>query len=539
MPADVDFHRLFEGVPGSYLVLDPSFRIVAVTDAYLRATMAERAAILGRDIFEVFPDNPAERGATGVRNLRASLMRALTERVPDTMAVQKYDVRRPEGTFEERHWSPMNCPVLDAQGRVVYLVHSVEDVTDLLTGAASQEEMSHRLQRMERDVVRRSQELQRVNEELRATQREQAQFRLIVDSVQDYAIFMVDPQGRVASWNAGAERILGYRAQEIVGEPIARFHDLDAKSADRPVLELGVARSEGRFEDEAWRVRKDGSRFWASVVITPIRDRDGALIGYAKVTRDLTAVREAEEERVRLAQAHEALRLRDEFLSIASHELRTPLTSLDLQVQSLLQAPERLDPKTAAKLERIGVSSARLRVLIETLLDVSRIATGRFSVKRSDGDVVAFVLEVVDRLSERAAASRCEVIVEKRIDAAPACFDPLRVEQVLTNVLENAFKFAAGKPVRVEIDRDGDDAVVAVIDRGPGIQEKDLERIFGRFERAASTRHFGGLGLGLYLSREILAAHGGSIHASNAPGGGARITLRVPLTRPSPAGALD
>ena len=156
-------------------------------------------------------------------------------------------------------------------------------------------------------------------------------FRLLVESVVDYAIFLLDPTGVVRTWNAGARRLKGYEADEIIGRHFSTFYPEEDVRRGKPAWELESAAREGRFEDEGWRIRKDGSSFWANVVITALR-RDGELVGFAKVTRDLTARREAEEERVRLAEAREAVRLRDEFLSIASHELRTPLTALDLQV---------------------------------------------------------------------------------------------------------------------------------------------------------------------------------------------------------------
>jgi signal transduction histidine kinase/ActR/RegA family two-component response regulator len=159
-----NFQALFESAPGLYLVLDPAFRIVAVTDAYLDATMTTREDIVGRNIFDAFPDNPDDPEATGVANLRASLERVRNRRVPDTMAVQKYDIQRPDdegGGFEERHWSPRNSPVLDDYKRLKYIIHCVEDVTEFVR-------LQERESEQEREIVRRSQELQRTNEKLRA-----------------------------------------------------------------------------------------------------------------------------------------------------------------------------------------------------------------------------------------------------------------------------------------------------------------------------------------------------------------------------------
>src|SRR5712692_6079290 len=192
-------------------------------------------------------------------------------------------------------------------------------------------------------------------------------FRLMVESIKDYAIFMLDPHGRIASWNLGAERIKQYRAAEILGRHLSVFYPEEEVVAGKCERELEVAEREGRFEDEGWRVRKDGSRFWANVIITAMREPSGELIGFAKVTRDLTERRRLEEEKVRLAQAQEAIRLRDEFLSIASHELKTPLTALQLQLQSVHEKVKALDEALASRVERAYRGGVRLSDLIEAL----------------------------------------------------------------------------------------------------------------------------------------------------------------------------
>jgi PAS domain S-box-containing protein len=370
-----------------------------------------------------------------------------------------------------------------------------------------------------------AQETRVADERLRLSEE---RFRLMVQSIRDYAIFMLDPKGRVASWNEGAQRIKQYRAEEIIGQHISRFYpepDVLAGKVDR---ELEEAERVGRFEDEGWRVRKDGSRFWANVIITALRDPSGNLIGFAKVTRDLTERTRLEEEKVVLAQAREAVRLRDEFLSIASHELKTPLTAMQLHLQSLRDKIQVLDAKLAAKLERAIRSGTRLADLIETLLDVSRIATGRFELNPEKFDLSATVVEVLERLRGAAVQAGCELAT--RIEPGlVGGWDRLRLEQVVTNLLANSFKYGAGSRVEVSLRRDGAQAELIVTDAGPGIAEKDLPRIFERFERAVSMRNYGGMGLGLYVTRQIVNAHGGTVDAGNRPEGGAVFTVRLPL----------
>lgn len=363
--------------------------------------------------------------------------------------------------------------------------------------------------------------------ELRAVDAEE-QLRLLVDSVKDYAIFMLDTQGRVQTWNTGAERIKGYRADEIIGQHISRFYPPEARDADRPARLLAEAERLGRVEEENWRVRKDGTRFWADVVISAVRDAQGVLRGFSKVTRDLTERKLAEEEMRRLAQAQEAVRLRDEFLSIASHELKTPITALQLHLQSM--RGRALDPMVASSLERAIRSSVRLTTLVETLMDVARLSTGRLELKPEPMDMAKMVSEVLERHQASAMNAGCEV--SARLEpGVTGTWDPLRVEQVITNLLSNAFKYAAGTPVRILLASEGRDAVLEVIDGGPGIPPEALSRIFDRFERASSSGHSGGLGLGLFVTREIVVAHGGSISARNPPGGGAAFTIRLPRER--------
>ena len=360
---------------------------------------------------------------------------------------------------------------------------------------------------------------------------EDAKFRALVENARDYAIFMLDTTGHVASWNEGAERIKGYTAREIIGQHFSKFYLEEEIRTGKCERELEIAMSEGRFEELGWRLRKDGSRFWANVVIAPLRDERGVHIGFSKITRDLTERRSAELDRLNLVRAQEALRLRDEFLSVASHELRTPLVALQLQLESLDIQTSTLDPKLISKISRARRNAMRLADLITTLLDVSRIAEGRLTLNMRETDLGELVREVVDRLEESATAAKNVVVVSGETKLLSVC-DPLRIGQVLSNLLANAFKYATGTPVDVHLGRDGNVAMLTVADRGPGIAEGQLARIFDRFERAASVRNYPGMGLGLYVAKEIVVAHGGSIRAHNRDGGGASVEIRLPLVRP-------
>jgi len=352
-------------------------------------------------------------------------------------------------------------------------------------------------------------------------------FRALVSSVKDYAIFMLDPTGRIETWNAGAERTKGYRAEEIIGQHMSRFYTPEDLARGLPAKLLAQATRDGRVESEGWRVRKDGTRFWADVVITALVDDGGRLIGYAKVTRDLTERLHAQQEQLRLAHAEEAVRLRDEFLSIAAHELRTPLSALQLQLQGLLERPERVDPRIRMKLERACRSGDRLVTLVDALMDVSRITTGSFSLNPTRFELAAAVKEVVERFREHAvrAGSTVTVRAEPGLEGR---WDRLRIEQVVTNLLTNALKYAAGTPVDIGLSGTEQDVTITVSDEGPGIPESEKERVFLRFERAAPMRNFGGLGLGLYVARQIVEAHGGEISLVPHRPSGAQFIIRLP-----------
>ena len=352
-------------------------------------------------------------------------------------------------------------------------------------------------------------------------------FRALVSSVKDYAIFMLDPSGKIETWNAGAERTKGYLAEEIIGQHMSRFYTPEDLARGLPAKLLAQAIRDGRVESEGWRVRKDGTRFWADVVITALVDDAGRLIGFAKVTRDLTERLHAQEEQLRLAHAEEAVRLRDEFLSIAAHELRTPLSALQLQLQGLLERPEGIESRIRAKLERACRSGDRMVTLVDALLDVSRITTGSFNLNPSRFDLAVAVKDVVERFREHAvrAGSTVTVRAERGLEGR---WDRLRIEQVVTNLLTNALKYAAGTPVEIDLSGTEQDVIISVADEGPGIPESEKERIFLRFERAAPMRNFGGLGLGLYVVRQITEAHGGEISLASDRPRGAQFLIRLP-----------
>jgi PAS domain S-box-containing protein len=390
----------------------------------------------------------------------------------------------------ERFWANVTMTALrDADGRLTGYAKVVRDVTDL---------------RHTTEALRQSEE----------------RMRLMVEAVRDYAIFMLDPEGHVASWNVGAERLKGYRSDEIVGQHFSIFYPEEERRRGHPADELRRAKADGRYEEEGWRIRKDGSRFWANVVITAVFDEEGRHLGFTKVTRDFT-------ETKRLREAQLAIQLRDDFLSVAGHELRTPLTALLMQVQSLVRSSDGGDARLKQRLERAAAAGQRLELLIGQMLDVSRITAGQLRLDREPTRLDVLVREVVERFSDLAADSQCAIGL--RLDAVEGVWDPMRTEQVLTNLISNAIKYGKGHPIDIETHTEGGEAVLRIVDRGIGIAPADQKNIFERFARAAGAREYAGFGLGLWISRQIVAASGGQIDVQSEPGRGATFTVTLPL----------
>jgi signal transduction histidine kinase/AmiR/NasT family two-component response regulator len=244
-------------------------------------------------------------------------------------------------------------------------------------------------------------------------------------------------------------------------------------------------------------------------------------------TERRTAQLAADREHLRLLQAEEAVRVRDEFLAIAAHEFRTPLTALQLRLESLAREAEEISPAASSKLVAALKSTHRLANLVETVLDVSRIALGRLALKIEPFDLADAVQETMDQLASAAAEASCELHL-KAGDPGRGRWDRARLEQVVTNLLSNAIKYGRGRPVHVSIDAVDGDVELRIRDEGVGIERKDVERIFLRFERAVSTRHYGGLGLGLYVARQLVEAHSGTIRVESQPGKGASFVVRLP-----------
>jgi PAS domain S-box-containing protein len=379
---------------------------------------------------------------------------------------------------------------------------------------------------LEQRVQERTAEIETAAELLRASEQ---RFRLLVENVQDYSILMLDPDGQISNWNAGTERLYGYPAEEIIGQSFSRFFLPEDREEGRPARLLAVAAAEGHSEDEGWRVRKDGSGFWASVMITALYDPQGKLLGFSKIAHDLTDRKRAEEERVVLLKKAEDARreseaanqLKDEFLAVLSHELRTPLNAITGWAH-MLQAGE-LDYETQRKaVDTINRNALLQARLISDLLDVSRIVSGKLHLDLKPVDLPSVVQAAVDTLRVAAEDKEIRIDVVLNCDSGLIRGDAFRLQQVVWNLISNAIKFAPRKGnIQVSLAKTNSHAELIVQDDGPGIQPDLMPHIFEPFRQgdSSSTRSHQGLGLGLAIVRNLLQLHGGTVQAMNREGG--------------------
>ena len=378
-------------------------------------------------------------------------------------------------------------------------------------------------------------------------------FQLLVSSVRDYAIFMLDPNGNIATWNPGAQRIKGYLPEEIIGRHFSTFYPEEDLRTHKPERELAIAREKGSVEDEGWRVRKDGSRFWANVVITAVYGPAGDLRGFAKVTRDITDRKEAEETKAALLEqrearlqaeeerrraeastrvAQEANRAKDEFLMTLSHELRTPMTAI-LGWARLLPSMDPTDPLFREAVSSIARGAQLQSRLIDDILDVSRIVSGKLRLNAELVEVSRVITNAVDAVS--ASATNKQISMTTSLAPALGSFvvDSTRIQQVIWNLLTNAVKFTPrGGSIEVSAKRTGSQVRIMVKDTGEGIDPQFLSHVFEPFRQAemANVRTHGGLGLGLSIVRYLVEAHGGTVSAeSTGRGMGSTFVVSLPV----------
>jgi PAS domain S-box-containing protein len=431
---------------------------------------------------------------------------------PDAVARRwpqfELQVAAEQGRFEDEGWRVRKD---GSRFWANVIITALRDTTGTLVGFA----------KITRDLTERRAHEERLRES-------EERLRLIIESVQDYAIFMVDPTGVVASWNRGAERITGYTAAEIIGQHFSRFFSREDIAERAPERELREALQLGRTEYEGWRLRKDGSRFWANVVITPLLTSAGEHRGFVKVTRDLTQRRQVEA----LEQSNRRI---NEFLAMLAHELRNPLAPIRNAI-TVMQRVETQEPTIAWARDVIDRQAGHLSRLVDDLLDISRITSGKITLRRELVDLNEVVLRAVEAARPQVESRQHALAVEMVPEPLTVSGDTTRLLQVFVNLLNNAAKYTPDKGrIAVTSSRQGDEARVTVRDNGIGIAPHLLPKVFDLFAQGdrSLARSEGGLGIGLTLARRLVDMHAGEIDARSAGvNQGAEFTVRLPLARP-------
>ncbi|NML16077.1 CheR family methyltransferase [Azohydromonas caseinilytica] len=369
--------------------------------------------------------------------------------------------------------------------------------------------------------------------------------RLLAESTKDYAILTCDTEGRITTWNPGAERVFGWSAEEAVGQSMNMLFTPEDLAAGMPQQERAQARDSGRSEDDRWHLRKDGSRFYCSGTTTPLYEK-GELRGYGKIARDLTGSKRAEAEREALlqrtaagrAQAQAANEIKDEFMAVLSHELKNPLNLIQLSAELLLRMPEaRALPVVVRAAETIQRTVRSQAQIIEDLLDLSRLHTGKLALHRTGMDWSVTVRTIAEAMLEEATGKRITLALELPEGPVMLDADPVRMEQVVWNLLTNALKFTPeGGHVGVALRVEQGQAELQVRDTGRGIAPEALPQVFDMFKQAEpGTRRRGGLGIGLALVRSLVQGHGGQVRAESAGlDHGSCFSVRLPLAGQAP-----
>jgi PAS domain S-box-containing protein len=354
----------------------------------------------------------------------------------------------------------------------------------------------------------------------------ETQFRLMVEEVTDYAIFMLDPQGQVVSWNKGARRIKGYEAGEIVGRHFSCFYTAADQQRGVPVRALKVAAATGHFRNSGWRVRKDGSMFLADVVITAVKDESGSLIGFSKVTRDVTESR-ANESRLD-ATALEVMRSTLRVVAEANHELRGPIQVIFTWAMVLEKQLDALGVEDRRALGGIKRAGSRLTSIIDQMLDLSRIDAGAFEAKRVPLNPTALIEEFIDDYRVLAEQKGLTLDWSSEAPGSTLEFDEYCFTHMLSNLLSNAIKFTERGRVGVRLFRDtGGGLALEVSDTGIGMDEKFVSRLFDPFSREQRKSGIDGAGLGLAVTKRYLELNGASISVQTRKDAGSTFLVRL------------
>jgi two-component system sensor kinase FixL len=538
--SEPDFRAVLHAAPGLYLILTHTLIIVEASDAYLRATMTRRDEIIGKGLFQVFPDNPDDPNADGVSNLRASLDRVLRFRRPDAMAVQKYDVRRPDGRFEERYWSPLNTPVLNQDGAVEWIIHRVEDVTEVVRlkrEEAERDTFAREQQLIIEQLRAANQELASSHQALRETEQRgqdlvtelrgrEAHLLSILATIPD-AMVVIDERGVIQSFSAAAERQFGFAAEEVLGRnvnmlmpgPYAHEHDgylaHYRDTGERRIIGMGRI---------VVGQRKDGTTFPMELAVGEV-NLPGVRL-FTGFIRDLTEAQDRERrlnelqaELIHVARVNEL----GQLVSALAHEVTQPLAAMTNYLNGVRRLLAAGNQQGADRAMDLTVEQAdRARRIVQRLRDAVRKGN---TEKRVES--LPQAIEEASALALAGVGQAVKLDIHVATDAAEAVIDKIQIQQVLLNLMRNAVEAMANSERRqltISAVRVGDMIEVNVADTGPGLPQEVRARLFQPFVTTKSE----GLGVGLSVCRTIIEAHGGALRADDLSIGGTAFCFTIP-----------
>lgn len=582
---DLNYQQVFKNAPTALVVIaaDEKFTITAVSDVYLRVTMTREEDILGKGMFEVFPGNPDTPEATGVDQLRSSLQDVIKKATIQTMPVVKYDIRRPDGTYEERFWSATHTPLFDGNGDVTHILQHTEDVTHIMRlqkREVENTEHNRRLQirtnQVEAEVVKRVEELEEAYRNIEKSERKlrslgeeaiikQNRYSAAVEAT-GQLLYDWDPVSNEIWYEGDTQKLLGYTLDEMKGG-LNRFLDLvhpDDKMVFKKEIERVLVTGDSALV-EVRVARNDGSFIYCESRGQFFRDASGKRLRMVGFMRDTTARRENEQalrhNQERLEELNLALeQARDEavaasaaksiFLATMSHELRTPLNAVIGYSELLKEAAEQGTLSTPAlvdDLERISSSGEHLLTLISDILDFSKIEAGRMELTYEMIDLQQLLDDAAVAITPQNAARGNYLTVCGPGSGTLVIGDYTRLKQVLINLLGNAAKFTTGGRVTVEgllcngkgasengtgesRQAPGASLMLRVRDTGIGISADNIHNLFQSFRQldASRARQHGGTGLGLAITKRLVELMGGTITVDSEIGDGTTFTVTIP-----------
>jgi PAS domain S-box-containing protein len=527
-----DFRVLFESWPEPYLVLDPELMIIAVSESHLAVTKTSRSDVIGRNVFDAFPDNPDDPESDGAASLRASLDQVRQHKVADTMPVQKYDIRRPgSGEFETRYWSVVNSPVLDHDRNLVYIVNRSEDVTEyvrLRERQARRQPVEEKLQiqvdQMEAEVLARALDLQVTNRQLR-------RLAAIVEYADD-GILTKTVAGLITSWNAGAQRLYGYTEQEVLGQPVSMLvppgHDDEV-----PAMLHEIVSARKAVRCDTIRIGKDGTLIDVSLRLSPIFDAAGEVIEVASISRDITERKRTENSLAERSRQLEASNKElEQYAYVASHDLQEPLRKMASFCQLLARRYQgQLDEQADQYIAYVVDGARRMQEMINDLLTFSQL--GKSPEVMAEVDCNQVVERARIDLAAAAEEAGARITVTGTLPTVRG--EWTRLVQLFENLIGNGIKFHGKEPPRVEISAapDGSGWRFAIADNGIGIEPQYADRIFVLFRRLHSRAEYPGTGIGLAVCKKIVESYGGTLCFDSRPDEGTTFYWTMPKEAPS------